>query len=74
MIISCFANDAHLAYIYIRGEMPDGAKLLNKALAEARAKISLAKTFWAALQSWKFTFTAARRLHLRRGNRPHRIT
>jgi len=38
MIISCFANDVHLAYIYIRGEMPDGAKLLNKCLAEARAK------------------------------------
>ncbi|HET7624418.1 MAG TPA: NADH-quinone oxidoreductase subunit F, partial [Verrucomicrobiae bacterium] len=38
MIISCFANDVHLAYIYIRGEMPEGAKLLNKALAEARAK------------------------------------
>jgi NADH-quinone oxidoreductase subunit F len=43
MIISCFANDAHLAYIYIRGEMPDGAKLLNKALAEARAKNFLGK-------------------------------
>jgi NADH-quinone oxidoreductase subunit F len=38
MIISCYANDAHLAYIYIRGEMPEGAKLLNRALAEARAK------------------------------------
>jgi NADH-quinone oxidoreductase subunit F len=37
-IISCFANDVHLAYIYIRGEMPDGAKLLNQALQEARAK------------------------------------
>jgi len=43
MIISCFANDAHLAYIYIRGEMPDGAKLLNQALAEARAKNFLGK-------------------------------
>jgi NADH-quinone oxidoreductase subunit F len=38
MIISCFANDVHLAYIYIRGEFPEGAKILNKALAEARAK------------------------------------
>jgi NADH-quinone oxidoreductase subunit F len=38
MITSCFANDVHLAYIYIRGEMPAGAKLLNQALAEARAK------------------------------------
>jgi NADH-quinone oxidoreductase subunit F len=43
MIIACFANDVHLAYIYIRGEMPEGAKLLNKALAEARAKNLLGK-------------------------------
>jgi len=38
MIIACFANDVHLAYIYIRGEMPEGARLLNQALREARAK------------------------------------
>ena len=43
MIISCFANDVKLAYIYIRGEMPLGAKLLNKALADARAKNFLGK-------------------------------
>src|SRR5579871_453331 len=43
MIISCFANDVHLAYIYIRGEMPEGARLLKKALAEARAKNFLGK-------------------------------
>jgi NADH-quinone oxidoreductase subunit F len=43
MIISCFANDVHLAYIYIRGEMPDGARILKKALAEARAKNFLGK-------------------------------
>jgi NADH-quinone oxidoreductase subunit F len=43
MIISCFANDVHLAYIYIRGEMPDGARLLKTALAEARAKNFLGK-------------------------------
>jgi NADH-quinone oxidoreductase subunit F len=43
MIISCFANDVHLAYIYIRGEMTDGAKILNRALAEARAKNFLGK-------------------------------
>ena len=42
-IIACFANDVHLAYIYIRGEMPEGAKLLNKALTEARAKHFLSK-------------------------------
>ena len=43
IILSCFANDVKLAYIYIRGEMPEGAKLLNKALAEARAKDLLGK-------------------------------
>jgi NADH-quinone oxidoreductase subunit F len=43
MIISCFANDVHLAYIYIRGEMPEGAKLLNKVLTEARTKHFLGK-------------------------------
>ena len=43
MIISCFANDVKLAYIYIRGEMPEGAKLLNKALKEAREKNFLGK-------------------------------
>ena len=43
MIISCFAVDANLAYIYIRGEFPEGAKILEKALAEARAKGFLGK-------------------------------
>jgi NADH-quinone oxidoreductase subunit F len=38
MIISCWANDVKLAYIYIRGEMPEGARILNRALQEARAK------------------------------------
>src|ERR1700722_12129863 len=43
MIISCYANDVKLAYIYIRGEMVDGAKILNDALKEARAKNFLGK-------------------------------
>lgn len=43
MIISCWANDVKLAYIYIRGEMPHGARLLNQALEEARAKGFLGK-------------------------------
>ena len=38
MIISCYANDVHLAYIYIRGEFVEGAQILNRALGEARAK------------------------------------
>jgi len=43
MIISCFAVQANLAYIYIRGEFPEGAEILEKALAEARAKNFLGK-------------------------------
>jgi NADH-quinone oxidoreductase subunit F len=38
MAISCYANDVKLAYIYIRGEMPEGARMLNQAIAEAQAK------------------------------------
>lgn len=43
MVISCFANDVHLAYIYIRGEFPEGARILNRALKEARGKGFLGK-------------------------------
>jgi NADH-quinone oxidoreductase subunit F len=43
MIIACYANDVHLAYIYIRGEFAAGAKLLNRVLQEARAKNFLGK-------------------------------
>jgi NADH-quinone oxidoreductase subunit F len=43
MIISCYANDVKLAYIYIRGEFPEGARILNRALKEARAKGFLGK-------------------------------
>ena len=43
MIISCWANDVKLAYIYIRGEFPEGARILNRALKEARDKGLLGK-------------------------------
>src|SRR5271154_1077598 len=43
MIISCFANDVKLAYIYIRGEFTEGARILNRALKDARAKNFLGK-------------------------------
>ncbi len=43
MVISCFALDVHLAYIYIRGEFPLGAKILEQAIAEAREKGLLGK-------------------------------
>ncbi len=35
--ITCFALDIHLAYVYIRGEFPRQAAVLEAALAEARA-------------------------------------
>ena len=38
MIISCYANDVKLAYIYIRGEFVEGARILHRALEEARAR------------------------------------
>ena len=37
MILSCYANDVKLAYIYIRGEFPEGARILNRAIDEAGA-------------------------------------
>jgi NADH-quinone oxidoreductase subunit F len=43
MIIASYANDVRLAYIYIRGEFVEGAKILNRALKEARAKNMLGK-------------------------------
>ena len=35
-IISCFANDVKQAYIYIRGEFPEGARILEESIQEAR--------------------------------------
>jgi len=43
IIISCYANDVHLAYIYIRGEFVEGAKILNRAITEAKAQGFLGK-------------------------------
>jgi NADH-quinone oxidoreductase subunit F len=37
VMISCFANNVKQAYIYIRGEFPEGARILEAAIAEARA-------------------------------------
>ncbi len=36
MILSSWANGVHLAYIYIRGEFAEGARILERALEEAR--------------------------------------
>jgi NADH-quinone oxidoreductase subunit F len=38
MVISAFAVGAHLAYIYIREEFPQAAKILEHAIAQARAR------------------------------------
>lgn len=43
MIISSYANDVNLAYIYIRGEFPEGARILDRAIREAREKNFLGK-------------------------------
>jgi NADH-quinone oxidoreductase subunit F len=43
ILISCFALNAKTAYIYIRGEFPEGAKILERAIEEARAKNFLGK-------------------------------
>jgi NADH-quinone oxidoreductase subunit F len=37
-IIACYANEVKLAYIYIRGEFVEGARILNRALDAARAR------------------------------------
>ena len=37
ILISCFALNARTAYVYIRGEFPEGAKILERAIEEARA-------------------------------------
>ena len=43
MLISCWALNVHTAYIYIRGEFPEGAKILEHAIEEARAQNFLGK-------------------------------
>jgi NADH-quinone oxidoreductase subunit F len=42
--ISCFALNAKAAYIYIRGEFPKGAKILERAIEEAREHNFLGKS------------------------------
>ncbi|MEN9631651.1 MAG: hypothetical protein RL077_55 [Verrucomicrobiota bacterium] len=37
IMIASFANNVKQAYIYIRGEFPHGARILEQAIAEARA-------------------------------------
>ena len=43
IILSSWANDVELAYIYIRGEFVEGARILERAIAEARRQGYLGK-------------------------------
>src|SRR5882757_8433202 len=43
MLISCYALNARTAYIYIRGEFPEGATILERAIEEARQHNFLGK-------------------------------
>jgi NADH-quinone oxidoreductase subunit F len=43
ILISCYALNARTAYIYIRGEFPEGAKILEHAIEEARGRHFLGK-------------------------------
>src|SRR6195256_5336587 len=43
ILISCYALNVHTAYIYIRGEFPEGTKILERAIEEARERKFLGK-------------------------------
>src|SRR6201986_2536868 len=43
MLISCYALGAHTAYVYIRGEFPEGANIFERAIEEARQHNFLGK-------------------------------
>jgi len=43
ILISCYALNARTSYIYIRGEFPAGAKILERAIEEARTHNFLGK-------------------------------
>jgi NADH-quinone oxidoreductase subunit F len=43
ILISCYALNARTAYIYIRGEFPEGAQILEHAIEEARQHNLLGK-------------------------------
>jgi len=48
ILISCYALNARTAYIYIRGEFPEGAKILERAIEEARAHNFLGKNIFGS--------------------------
>jgi len=72
MLISCFALNVHTAYIYIRGEFPEG-----QGSSRARSKKRAPKFSWThilgTVSLWIFTFTAAPAPTFAAKNRPDRI-
>src|SRR5438445_4326214 len=46
ILISCYALNARTAYIYMRGEFPEGAKILERAIEEARQHNLLGKNMF----------------------------
>jgi NADH:ubiquinone oxidoreductase subunit F (NADH-binding) len=50
MAISCFAVGAHLAYIYVREEFPEAAKILKLAIWEAHQRRPFAWKFAKAIE------------------------
>ncbi len=74
IMITCFANNVKQAYIYIRGEFPDGARILEKAIAEARAReFRRPEHPRLGVRLRDLRPPRRRRLHLRRGDRPDRV-
>ena len=66
MLISCWALNVHTAYIYIRGEFPEGAKILEHAIEEARAnEFSRKKYSRHRVRRGDLHSSRRRRLHLR---------
>ncbi|MFH1067713.1 MAG: NADH-quinone oxidoreductase subunit NuoF [bacterium] len=59
MAIACRANNVHLAYIYIRGEFSQGAKILEHAIQEAEQTNLLGKSILGSGYDLK--------IHLHRG-------
>src|SRR5436190_3230059 len=59
ILISCYALNARTAYIYIRGEFPEGAKILERAIEEARTHNFLERITLAQGSTAKFKVIAA---------------
>ena len=74
IMITCFANNVKQAYIYIRGEFPEGARILERAIAEARAANFVGPNILGiGLRLRNLRPPRRGRLHLRRGNRADRV-